>query len=284
MKYFFIALLLSATLAASVEVEVWQGYRRDKLTFTISGPRGRPNILSELSYKDIDVYMTNLSMKVSHNDYFMKLHGAYGDIYNGKVRDSDYLGDNRTLEFSRSKHDITGDYTVDTSVYFGKTYRQKSLRISPMIGFGYYEQKLRMQHGEQQLPLNRKVHNVNSTYQTHWYGPQIGFGLAKKLLQNLNVYGNYVFLYPLTYHANGYWNLRDKHFSDKAKAQKSSGNIVTIGTKYTAYKSLHAGIEYQFMKFYAKDGHCYQNGHRTNLFREAIRTSNTVYLFLGYTF
>src|SRR5437879_6168908 len=93
--------LLNASVATKqnsdiqTDLEISQGYRRDSLTWNISGLNGYPNIISELKYKKIDVYSTRVNAAISKDNYFAKALFGYGVVINGKNRDSDYLDNNR---------------------------------------------------------------------------------------------------------------------------------------------------------------------------------------------
>jgi len=301
MKHFFlvVGLLLFAVQAfAEVAISVSQGYRRDTLKWSISGPKGHPNILSELDYKHMDVYMTDLRAKLSYNDYFIDLKGAYGNIYDGSMRDSDYLRDDRKDEFSRSKGDITGDYTVDATFRFGRNFLiGDTVHIAPMVGYGYYEQKIRVQNGRQSFAFDiftgekvsrhKKIHHLNSTYKAEWQSPQLGLLVDKKVSSAVDVFLQYFFLYPLKYKAHGHWNLREdsmRHFTHKDKESKSFGHIATVGAKYALSSRWHLLGEFEYMRFYAKDGHVYVHGHKVTPFRKADRNASEIRLSLGYSF
>ena len=91
--------ILSFHLCASDElqskVELGQGYRHDSLKFRIAGPHNKPNILSELDYKNLQVYLSTLKTTVSNGTYIGVVDLAYGNILHGKSRDSDYTKNNR---------------------------------------------------------------------------------------------------------------------------------------------------------------------------------------------
>ena len=294
----FLCFFTCTLQAHTVDISVSQGYRRDNLKWSISAIDKKPNILSELDYKHMDVYMTHVRATCTHNDFFAKLQGAYGNIYDGKSRDSDYLRDNRKDEFSRSRGAITGDYTFDGAFHIGKRIQVNStFSLSPMIGYGYYVQKIRMTHGRQSFAFDiftgekflqkTKIHNLNSSYKARWQSPQAGVQANKKITDSLHLFAQYFFLYPLRYKANGHWNLREepmRRFMHKDKPTKSFGHMLAVGFGYSLTPNWHLMGECELMKFYAKGGHVYILGHKVAPFRKAERTSSEIRLSLGYFF
>lgn len=79
------------------EIYFKTGYRRDELRWNKAGPGGQPNILSELTWKDIEIATVNLGATLyTKENWLVNLDFLYGEIYDGKNQDSDYFGNNRT--------------------------------------------------------------------------------------------------------------------------------------------------------------------------------------------
>lgn len=294
---FLACALFSSVYADTVktDVELSQGYRREKLDFSVAGPQHHPNVLSELKFKDVDVYVTRLAVTLSKNDYFLKGIASYGIVYDGTTTDKDYLLDNRKGQFLHSKHDITGDYTADFIVRLGKHFTfDNSFVVSPHIGYGTYLQKLRFKHGYDQWvhPATgkhgpkHKMHNLNSTYRATWYSPQVGIDLKKKICKNVVIFAQYSFLYPLKYDAKGHWNLRTDgsgHFDLSNKALKSFGHDASIGAEWEFTENWSIKAEYELMKFYTKDGHVHIHKYHQPM-NKAHLSSSEVRLTVGYAF
>lgn len=297
-SFLLLGLVFSTTLVAeqaTIDVELSQGYRRDKLDFSISGPHGKPNVISELTFKHIDIYVTGLRAKLTKDDYFLQGMVAYGIVCHGKAIDDDYLFNNRKGQFSHSTHDIPGEYTTDVALRFGKNFTcANDVVVSPHVGYSAYVQKLRFRHGEGWVmhPLSRKgkssytIHGLNSTYKSSWYGPELGVACKKALTSKIDLRVSYTLLFPLKYDGKGHWNLRskhDRHFDLNNKSSKSFGNIVGAGVEWTLTPYWVLKAEYEFMKFYAKGGHMKVGSHRVPM-NKAHLTSNEVRLVLGYAF
>lgn len=211
------------------------GYRVDDLDWSIAGtPAGTdPNVLSELSWEDVEIYQLRASGKVrlgrADFPYFTSyLRGSlgYGWIVDGEVQDSDYAGDNRTFEFSRSVADNEGDDVWDFSIGLGLRFPAWSerLTISPVVGYSYHEQNLNMTDGFQVVsdqdvvdvifgpdviwPSVGPFAGLDSTYETQWSGPWVGFDFELLPSERFSLTGSVEYHWP-EYEAEGVWNLRD---------------------------------------------------------------------------
>ncbi len=296
LPFFCICSLFTVTATAqqtTAHMELSQGYKRDKLDFTVSGPHGKPNILSELIFKDIHIYATRLCAEVARKGYFVKGIAAYGKIVRGRAIDNDYLFDNRKGQFSHSTHDITGEYTSDYALRVGKNIPcAQNVILSPYVGYSAHIQKLRFRHGKGWVmhPLSKRgrqsheVHGLNSTYKSNWYAPELGLAAKKPVTSAVDVLLSYTLLFPLKYDAHGYWNLRDKkarHFDLHNSSSRSFGNIFTAGVEWRFTKSWAVKGEYEYMKFYAKGGHQKVGKFRAPMHRAGL-TSNEIRISLCF--
>ncbi len=264
-----------------VDFALSEAYRRERLDFTISGPHGTPDVLSELIFKHITVYATRLDGKVRKGRYFLEGFGSYGSIFSGKVVDNDYRFSHRRGKYSHSSHHITGDYTADYGLRLG--YQSRLLRFS--TGYASYYQKLRFKGGHDWAGC-KDFSKLNSTFCAKWFGPEWGIGYAKSLSTTVDFIIDYRLLYPLCYHAKGHWNLREKearHFDLKSRAIKSYGNIVNFSSSWNFFRTWKLIFQYEFMKFYAKDGHMHIKDGKVPL-NKAHLTSHEIRCSVGYTF
>ena len=115
-----IATFFSINVVAAERDVIWDfsaAYRVDSLDWNIaSDPSGTltPNILSELTWSDLKI----IDLKVEFvnrggDNSYARGYFAYGIIMEGDNQDSDYNGDNRTLEFSRSNNSSDGRKVID---------------------------------------------------------------------------------------------------------------------------------------------------------------------------
>ena len=131
------------------ELTLGAGVRYDELDWNIAGNMAgtNPNILSELSWSDIESYQLSLGAKARiANHFYGRGHINYAWIHSGTVRDSDYGGDNRTLEWSRSISETNDDTLWDVVLGGGYpfTFNQRRLLLAPMLGGSMHKQNLRI--------------------------------------------------------------------------------------------------------------------------------------------
>ncbi len=137
------------------------------------------------------------------------------------------------------------------------------LLISPYIGYSAYHQKLRFRHGNGWnmsafyggKSAAYKIHGLNSTFTSTWYGPLLGCSFKKPICKNVSLSAGYSLIFPLKYDARGHWNLRHKdsqNFDLHNNATKSFGNIAIISLEWLFAAKWLVKAEYEFMKFYAQ--------------------------------
>ncbi|MCX4187788.1 TonB-dependent receptor [Methylophaga sp. OBS4] len=189
------------------------GYRRDELDWNIAGPNGTPNILSELSWDDLEIATINAGATLyTGNNWLFNLDLVYGRIYNGDNQDSDYLGDNRTFEFSRSNNGADEGDVYDISVYAG--YRWQWLQnniargeVRPLLGLSYHAQNLKIVNGFQTLPAFGPFSGLDSSYDATWFGPWLGLDTLLSFTDKFNLTVGVEYHYAF-YDATANWNLR----------------------------------------------------------------------------
>lgn len=273
-KILLSALLVLTTqiaLAAesSFEAQVTQGYKKEHLSWSISGPHGKPNILSELKYKHIKVYTTGLMFNATSEDFFAKLRLSYGNVYSGRCTDSDYASSNKKNLFSKSHMKIPGSYTFDTNLTIGKSFHYSQVTLSPQAGYMFSQQKLRMKHGVATVWPNKwlqsvqhghhKIHGLNSTYKARWDGPFIGINGKWNIHKKISLFAEYNYLFLVQYHGTGFWNLRQKtdiqgNFHQHSKRHKGNGHMAAVGANARLTERLGLSALVQSVYMNAKGG------------------------------
>lgn len=214
------------------------GYREDDLDWNIAGNiyGNNPNILSELTWEDLESYQLKLSGTVNvKNQIFLSGSVIYGMIYEGENQDSDYAGDNRTLEFSRSNNNADDGDLWDLSlgvgprINFGLSY----FSLVPMVGYSYHKQNLKITDGYQTIDEDPPIalgpfSGLDSSYETVWQGPWLGANLALNAMQPMWIFREVRFHVGFEYHwANYYaeanWNLREDLEHPKSFEHDASG-------------------------------------------------------------
>ncbi|MDY6790383.1 MAG: hypothetical protein SWH54_03845 [Thermodesulfobacteriota bacterium] len=210
------------------------GYRVDDLDWNIAGDinGNNPNILSELTWNNLESFQLKMANKTSFQQRLM-LRGSldYSWIFDGENQDSDYFGDNRTLEFSRSNNNSDEGNMLDASFGVGWqfTFGRSDFVMAPVIGYSYHEQNLTITDGFQTIPPSGPFPGLDSTYETEWKGPWIGVDLTFRTDEKSNITPEIETVISLEYHWADYyaeadWNLRadfehPKSFEHEADAQ-----------------------------------------------------------------
>jgi hypothetical protein len=207
------------------EFALTAGIRRDSLEWSIAGNSAGANtdVLSALDWSDVGSYQVRLANRSRfHRHIYLRSAFSYAWIQDGTVRDSDYDGNDRTLEWSRSISESSGDEMWDLSAGGGYAFflLNERLLLAPLLGVSYHKQNLRITNGFQVLserspapaigPLSSEL---NSTYFGRWMGPWIGcdfrYLTQKRDPQFLSMaFGLSLELHLADYYGEGNWNLR----------------------------------------------------------------------------
>ena len=264
------------------EFVITGGYRVDNLDFNIAGDinGNNPNIISELTWDDLESYQLKFQGSLVWPD-IIALRGSvnYGGIYNGKNQDSDYDGDNRTLEYSRSNNSTDDDKVWDASLAVGYPFRFGRTVIAtftPLVGYSHHEQQLDITDGYQTIATPPRTQSVgpfgglDSSYDTEWKGPWVGLDLRFKAAEikssahRLETYFTYEYHWA-DFEAQANWNLIDKFQHPKSFTHRTDGHGFVIGTGFNLVLSQHwalnVNLDYQdwstdegTIKFFLADG------------------------------
>lgn len=223
-----------------VSFGITQGVSNASLDWNIGGGN-YPNVLSELQWKKLRIYTTQISSEIwFENKWVINASLSRGKVVRGEVQDSDYALDNRRAEFSRSLSD-TGGSTKNSSVSLGlrQLFIQPSsgrvVSITPKLGYQFDQQHLSMVNGRQvidgignYLDPQPAIAGLDSRYKSQWRGPWLGMeyrihGESQQLIALVRYH-------KMRYTGRGNWNLRSdfQHpvsFKHKADAQGVSLDI-----------------------------------------------------------
>jgi outer membrane protease len=247
------------------------GYRTDRGQWTISGGEDGPNIISDLEWKELEIYELRLRGEYSVGRIVLDGSLGYGVMVNGKNRDSDYAFDDRQGEFSRSLAETEGN-TLDMTVSAGMpfTVSDSDIILTPFIGYGVHHQNHTDTDGIQivddpglealldGIPSDLGPEDGNlgpfdgldSTYDAEWTGPYIGLHAqipvrAKGLLKV-----QYQF-YVIDYYADLYWNLRDLPFENEADG---TGHAISVAYQHVLKENALLTLEGSYTSFETDEG------------------------------
>lgn len=284
------------------ELQLGSGYRSGELDWNIAGPGDTPDVLSELEWKDLDIFQTEAEGQVWFASAYwpalslcLKGSAAYGWIVDGNNRDSDYAGDHRTLEFSRSENDGSGGNVLDLSIAAGPQFKlwQGKITIALLAGWSYHEQNLEISEGQQTIaedPDNLgPFPGLDSSYDTKWWGPWLGTDLNWQLGERFTLSGAFAWHFA-DYEAKADWNLRDdlahpvsfRHYAD------GHGLTLGLGLAYQLNNVWMLELSYDYQNWQADDGNSYtyaaSGGSGRTRLNEVNWRSQSVLLNLGYRF
>lgn len=243
------------------------GYRRDDLNWNIAGDSGgnNPNVLSELTWNDLESYQVKFQGSfLIPNIVALRGYADYAWIFDGENQDSDYLGDNRADEFSRSNNDADEGNVWDGSLGVGYPFRTGQTVIAtftPLAGYSQHEQKLKITDGYQTIPPTGSFPDLNSSYDTEWKGPWIGMDMrfrAEELnnfAKRLETYFSFEYHW-VDYHAQADWNLRDDFRHPKSFEQDADGTgwIIGTGLNFVLQRNIALNFNFDYQNWQAKDG------------------------------
>lgn len=272
----------NATLPLETELVFTGGYRSDDLDFNIAGDinGNNPNIISELTWDNLESYQVKFQGSlVWPRIIALKGSANYGWIFDGKNQDSDYWGDDRTFEFSRSNNKTDDNNVWDVSLAVGYPFRFGRTVIgtaTPLVGYSHHEQNLNISDGFQTIatpgvtPPVGPFDGLDSSYDTQWQGPWIGIDLRFKAREIKTFAHRFETYFTYEYHwadfnAEANWNLADRFAHPKSFEQNTDGNGYVIGAGFNFILhqnwALNFNLDYQdwstgegTIKFYLADG------------------------------
>jgi len=252
------------------------GQRQDQLDWNIAGHLGgtNPNILSELQWDDIASRELSAGLELAWSlprniEVVLLGDAAYGWIYSGRNQDSDYAGDNRTIEWSRSVNDAGDGQLLDLRGGGGVRFHLgRKWTLTPMIGYAYHEQDLVMRDGLQTVviipapapypdpfPVGTSFPDLNSSYNSWWFGPWVGGQASYEINEHLTADVD-VRMYRINFQAEADWNLRSdlQHPVSFEHEADGSGMAINIGFDYRLNRHWSSGLQYDFIAMQADDG------------------------------
>ncbi|HIJ54753.1 MAG TPA: TonB-dependent receptor [Deltaproteobacteria bacterium] len=228
------------------------GYRSDNLDWNIAGDisGNNPNVLSELNWEDLGIFQVKLDNVTIFRGIYFRGAVAYGWIITGDVQDSDYLGDNRTLEFSRSNNNADDGNTFDATVGIGYQFSFGSnfLSLAPMVGYSRHEQNLTLTGGNQTIPPAGPFAGLNSTYEAEWTGPWVGADLVFQMPYEKKYFEKFSFRVSFEYHWADYnaeadWNLRTDFTHPKSFEHDADGSGWIVSADWNIFFTSQLGFK-----------------------------------------
>lgn len=245
------------------------GFRRDNLDWNIANDMAwatNPNILSELEWSNVDSFIFSGTGRFYIEDVvYMRGTFDWGLVFDGTNRDSDYKGDDRTLEYSRSENlaDEGSVWDVSGGVSYFILRPAPTVAIAPLVGISYHKQNLTLTDGQQvvaRTDLEPLVHplgpivGLDSTYDASWFGPWVGVDIFWAA-ERFRLTGSAEYHYAW-FNAKANWNLRDDFAHPVSFEQWAQGQGVefSVAADYNIMERLSAGATVEGGFWQAWDG------------------------------
>jgi hypothetical protein len=269
--------LLDSARAADIKTDISlsTGYRVDNLRWNIAGSiyGSNPNILSELTWSDLQTLQATLGGRLLVNGWFyVRGSFGYGWTFSGDNVDSDFLGKNRTQEYSRSSNSADGGTVLDAAIGAGYQFSFLSdrLRLAPLVGYSYSAQNLAVNDGMQVIatpgwtPPAGPIQGLNSAYDASWLGPWLGIDLSVEITRRLTLFGSFEYHWA-TYDAEGNLNLRNDLAHPKSFGQDADGKgyLIALSAEYLLAGSWSLNMSLNYQQWSTDPGHdhlYYANG------------------------
>ena len=248
------ALLMFGSIPAYAEsnFDMSAGYRRDSLQWSIAGTINgtSPNVLSELTWDNLNIAQLGIRWhQTNPQGFHTRFSAAYGAILSGDNQDSDYSGNNRTGEFSRSNNNSDGDSVIDLSGAIGFRLRSGTVDVTPLLGYSFHGQYLRMTDGYQTIPATGSFSGLNSTYDAEWDGFWFGAEIETVFGSGIRAYLRLEH-HIADYYAEANWNLRNdfRHPKSFEHIADGSGTVLSFGVgsdPKPGKMGLNVNVDYQ---------------------------------------
>jgi len=226
-----------------------------------------PNILSELTFDDLSITEIQIGMKVQFTKGKLRNTIIEGNINTGTnkggtITDSDYDGDYRTEEYSRSESSPDDSTTLNGKLLFGYQVQwNERVFITPMAGYRYSQKHFKMQKGVQildsrveALNLGPFTSNLDSTYKAQWHSAVICLDIEYLIQKHRFTFGWEFILSDFYAEAN--WNLRNDFAHPKSFAHwaQGIGNNAQLQYQYAISPHLSLWVHHQIEGWKAQAG------------------------------
>lgn len=243
-----------------------------------SDPTGTatPNILSELQWNDVESWRLTGNLRLAAGRHFRII----GDLGIGLTTDgsgtaSDYLGDDRTNEYSRVVSTADGKADLDATLAFGWEWRKNfsvplwrigksdksvalasDMGITPLVGYSYARRNVEFSDGVQLVPPSGSFPGLAGHYEPEWHGPMVGVEGDFRIAKRLFFYGGYRAWLAVEHSAEAAWPIREavlrpEDFSNQADG---NGSEFIVGLRWHLNDRQTIGLHYTELELTADNG------------------------------
>jgi len=217
-----------------VTIAFYGDYLQEDLRWSIAGNSSgqNPNVLSELIWKNLKLKGAGVDIKI---DLFQNIFftGNYhrAKAYAGTATDTDYGEDDRTSPTFLANLTSDQGHMFSYLTALGYQLRLFSiLTVSPYLGYSKSRQFLHLTDSGAELTNGEK--QLNSTYQTTWSGPLLGFTSTAGLTDRINVRAGFNYMNS-KYKGVADWNLIDSFVHPVSFMHRANGFQVNIDLQFS---------------------------------------------------
>ena len=228
------------------------------------------DLLFHQDWKTIRIAETTCNFSYTTcNNYYARINGGYGHIMHGEVNSKAFTNLLDPQELTAKIH-ADGRYgeVMDYEGCVGYQFTSNGRRVvaTPVIGYSWHSQCLKMKHATQEynaldIPARvGKIDRLNFSYKPHWYGMFAGLDFMV-MVENpcFVVYGFCEWHWSDKYRAKGKWHLRDHVFHDAFDAHFEDhaighGLYGSLGINYRIGCGWYLGIVGYYRHFQAHHG------------------------------
>lgn len=245
------------------DVSLASGVRAGRMDWNISADDGSPNIQSELTWEDLSIYQVRASAwKPVNRNFYLRGMFNYGWVVDGHNQDSDFLGNDRTGEYSRTNNKAEAGNVWDASAGGGFMVYDKAVKAAVVLGYSYSMQNLSITDGNQTICTapctggTGPFAGLDSSYDATWYGPWVGLDLLYRTQdKRFTLFGTAEY-HIAHYEAKANWNLRSdyQHPVSFEHAGRGYGVLASAGVDFALDAQWSVNADFGLEKWGLFDG------------------------------
>jgi Protochlamydia outer membrane protein len=270
------------------------GYRHDNLEWNFAGRKDAPDELWLMKFNDMQLWQVGgVYSYTTCNNYYIRFSGDYAQIVSGNSRTRGFADDGEGHEFSSIKGKSNQGRTYDAEGCIGYSFISNGRRFvgTPVIGWAWQYQFLRMHHAEQVLNKPRRllggdddddisgipkhgrlgeIHGLKVKYDPRWFGPFIGLDWIVMVEPCFLVFGKAEWHFSEQYRANGRWDLSNRELLTFSHHSSGHGLYLTLGGNYRLGNGWFIGVEGEYRNFQAGKGRHNSKKHESTTSNDVI--------------
>jgi len=246
------------------------GYRTNELNWNISGVNGmNPNVKVEYKWTDLQSFqIKSKSQLLFDNIFILEGQVARSWIVEGNNQVSEFDGNDRTMEVTRTRNKADEGDTFDISGGVGIRYNMesdddffelKNTWLSLLGGYSYHEQNLSIKDGNQTIDTTGMFdlgpfEGLDSPYEAEWKGPWLGIELGG---EQDNFLATVRFEYHFAeYNAEGQINLNENFQQPKSFDHSGDGEglVFALDMSYKLNPSWELNFNADYQDWEILDG------------------------------